>query len=213
MHFLPGYMEQQRGIPLEKGSVEVGLVAAVAGTLGSIAFGWMADRFFRRTRKAHFLLASGAYLVAYPCMLAGLYAGPKAAYLAGLAAGIFMVFGALTTLNTVVANVTRPEVRAMAYSALIFCMHLFGDTFSPWFFGIVIDQCVAKAGLFYTILPCSGHGEKSAFLYMTLPFTVSAVACLLGLWWIERDFRHAAGEDGPAAGGAPAGFPKEPRIT
>jgi predicted MFS family arabinose efflux permease len=203
MHFLPGYMEQQRGVPLEKGSIEVGLVAAVAGTLGSIAFGWMADRFFRRTRKAHFLLASSAYLVAYPCILAGLYAGPKAVYLAGLAAGIFMVFGALTTLNTVVANVTRPAVRAMAYSALIFCMHLFGDTFSPWFFGKIIDQCVAKAGFFYAILPYSGHGQKSAFLYMTLPFVVSAAACLAGLLWIERDLRRAAGEEGAAKGEPP----------
>jgi len=179
MHFLPKYMTQVRGVPLKEASLQVGLVAAFSGTFGSIAFGWAADRLCRRTRKAHFLLAAGAYLLAYPCMLVGLYAPHPAIYLAGLAVGVFMFFGALTTLNTVVANVTRPEIRAMSYSALIFCMHCFGDTFSPPFFGHVIDVA----------------GPHRGFFLMTLPFAVSAVACLLGLRWIETDLRRATGED------------------
>jgi MFS transporter, Spinster family, sphingosine-1-phosphate transporter len=199
MHFLPGYMLQHRGIPLKEGSLLVGIVAAIAGTLGTIAFGAMADALFKRTRRAHFLLAGIAYLIAYPCILAGLYAGPRTVYLGGLGLGIFMVFGALTTLNTLVANVTRPVTRAMAYSALIFCMHLFGDTFSPPFFGKVIDQCVAKEGFFYQVLPWSGHGIESGFFYMTLPFMLCAVACLFGLPRVATDLRRATDDDTPAA--------------
>jgi predicted MFS family arabinose efflux permease len=207
MHFLPGYMLQHRGIPLKEGSVLIGIVAAIAGTVGTIAFGAMADALFKRTRRAHLMLASAAYLVAYPCILAGLYTGPRAVYLGGLGLGIFMIFGALTTLNTLVANVTRPETRAMAYSALIFCMHLFGDTFSPPFFGMIIDQCVAKAGFFFQVLPGSGHGIESGFFYMTLPFVLCAVACALGLPRVATDLRRAtenpdaAGGTGAAAGG------------
>ncbi len=212
MHFLPGYMTKHRGIPLDAASVQVGLIAAFAGTVGTIAFGRIADRLYARTRKAHFLLAGTAYLIAFPCLLVGLYAGPKALYLAGLAAGIFMFFGALTTLNTLVANVTRPAGRALAYSALIFCMHLFGDTFSPPFFGKVIDQCEQKAGFFYEVLPFSGYGIESGFFYMTVPLVISVVACFLGLPRVETDLRRAGGDGGesgadeekaePGAGGA-----------
>jgi hypothetical protein len=123
-----------------------------------------------------------------------------------------MFFGALTTLNTLVANVTRPAGRALAYSALIFCMHLFGDTFSPPFFGKIIDQCEQKAGFFYEVLPFSGHGIESGFFYMTVPLVISVVACFLGLPRVETDLRRVGGDGGesgtdekkaePGAGGA-----------
>ena len=194
MHFLPSYMLKVRGTPLDTGSLQVGIVAAIAGTLGNIAFGMAADRLSRRTRRAHAGLAAAAYLLAYPCILAGLYAPHPALYLGGLGLGIFLVFGALTTLNTLVANVTRPAIRAMANSALIFCMHLFGDTFSPPAFGRVLDVV----------------GQERGFFFMTLPFALSGGACLVALFTVERDLRRVAGESGAAETGPQV---QEPQIN
>lgn len=197
MHFLPSYITAQRHIPLADASLQIGIVAAAAGTFGSILGGWLGDRLYRRTRKAHFALAAVAYALAYPCILTGLYADSEPLYLAGLAAGILMVFGALTVLNTLVANVTRPDNRAAAFSALLLCMHLFGDTFSPPFFGKVLDHFQAKSGLFYRLLPFSDNGLTAGFFYMTLPFLVSAAVCRIGLRRVEFDLRRATGESVP----------------
>lgn len=204
MHFLPSYVTEQRHIPLAEASLQIGIVAAVAGTFGSILGGWLGDRLFQRTWKAHFALAAVAYALAYPCILTGLYASSGPLYLGGLAVGILMVFGALTVLNTLVANVTRPDNRAAAFSALLLCMHLFGDTFSPPFFGKVLDHFAAKEGLFYRLLPFGDYGQRAGFFYMTLPFLISAVACRIGLRRVEIDLRLATGDTAPTPPGGGA---------
>ena len=77
---------------------------------------------------------------------------------------VFFLFFNTGPSNAILANVTRPTVRATAFALNIFLIHLFGDAVSPPLIGWVVGNNV--------------HWNR-AFVLIT---TIMALAALLWLW-------------------------------
>jgi predicted MFS family arabinose efflux permease len=141
----------------------LGLVLAVSSLVGTSAGGLLADRLAKRGGGAYFWVSGLGMVAAVPFVLAALlsrsYPVIFLCILAGLTFGVFN-FG---PSNTILVNVTRPNIRAAAIAINILFLHWLGDIPSMWLVGLVSDATQAagvaageKEGLFWgltTLLP------------------------------------------------------------
>ena len=139
LHFGIAFFEQERGMTKVQATTSLGLIGLVAGVLGSVLAGVLGDRLARRTRGAYALLAGCAYALALPCLMLGFYVTDHVAILASLTVGATCLFLCMPAVNTQIANIVRPDQRAMAYALAVFILHFLGDMAAPPAFGAVAD--------------------------------------------------------------------------
>src|SRR6185503_1782800 len=77
-----------------------------------------------------FLVSGIGILIACPAIIAMLYLPFPAAWTALFIAEFFLFFNTGPS-NTILANVTKPTVRATAFALNIFFIHALGDALSP----------------------------------------------------------------------------------
>jgi MFS transporter, Spinster family, sphingosine-1-phosphate transporter len=135
LHFGIAFFESERGMTKLQATSYLGVIGLVAGVLGSVLAGILGDRLARRTRGAYALLAGCAYALALPALLVGFTAREPAVILVSLTIGATCLFLCMPAVNTQIANVVRPDQRAMAYALAVFILHFLGDMAAPPAFG------------------------------------------------------------------------------
>ncbi len=147
-----------------------GGITVVAG-LGSTLFGGaVADRLRARIPSSYFLVSGVGMLIAFPLFLGVLYAPFPAAWIFMFLA-VFFVFLNTGPSNTALANVCLPRVRATAFAANIFVIHLLGD-----------------AAAFVIIGYIGGHTNMHvAFLVVSGMILLSGVLWLAGMKYLAAD--------------------------
>lgn len=140
----PAFVERVHAYtPKESGTI-VGIIVAIAGTLGTFAGGFAADYARRWTPASHFLVP-GITLGASAVTLTGaLLTDDRTHFWCFVAAAIFLLFCNSGPLNAAILNVSRPNVRATAFAITIFTIHLLGDALSPAIIGQLSDSFRAR---------------------------------------------------------------------
>src|SRR5439155_13924446 len=138
--------------------------------------GWVSDKLAERYQGAYFWISGIGILVSCPFVLLMLKLPFPYAW-GAIAGAVFFLFFNTGPSNTILANVTRPTIRATAFAVNIFVIHVLGDAFSPPLLGAIVGK--------------SDHGGhwNAAFIVVA---AVMAVAALLWLWgakYLERDAR------------------------
>jgi MFS family permease len=196
IHFGVAFFEDSRGMGERQARLALGVMALVAGSLGSLVSGRIGDRLARRTAGAYALLAAVGYLAAWPCLLVGFLFESRWVFLPALTLGCFFIFMCMPAVNTQIANVVSPAQRAMAWALAVFILHLLGDTLSP----LVFDQIIAYLR------------RQDAFLYFSTALILAGVCCLVAARTARADtarFAHLA-EPEPAAKANDAADPDSP---
>ena len=78
--------------------------------------------------------------------------GPGAWALPALLVTEFFLFLNTGPLNAAIVNSVSAPVRATAISLNLFCIHAFGDTFSPTIIGAISDKTNLRVGLGATLI-------------------------------------------------------------
>jgi hypothetical protein len=78
--------------------------------------------------------------------------GPTAWAIPSLFAAEFFIFLNTGPLNAAIVNSVSAPVRATAISFNLFCIHFFGDTFSPQIIGAISDHSNLSIGLGATLI-------------------------------------------------------------
>jgi hypothetical protein len=81
-----------------------------------------------------------------------LFFGPRAWAIPSLFAAEFFLFLNTGPLNTAIVNSVSAPIRATAIACNLFCIHFFGDTFSPQIIGAVSDRSNLSLGLGLTLI-------------------------------------------------------------
>jgi hypothetical protein len=81
-----------------------------------------------------------------------LFFGPRAWAIPSLFAAEFFLFLNTGPLNAAIVNSVSAPVRATAISINLFCIHFFGDTFSPQIIGAISDRSNLSIGLGVTLI-------------------------------------------------------------
>ncbi len=129
-----------------KGSISLGritlifgVIVVVSGLGATLLGGWVGDTLRNRgVRGAYFHAAGWSTLLAFPFFL-GMLLVPFP-YAWGLFfVAVFFLFFNTGPANTILANVTRSDIRATAFAINILVIHMLGDVISPPIIGLVAD--------------------------------------------------------------------------
>lgn len=136
----------------------IGAIVVVSGLLATLLGGILGDWLRNRGVKgAYFHVAGWGTVAGFPFFLGMLFT-PVPLFWGLLFVAVFALFFNTGPANTVLANVTRPHIRATAFAINILIIHALGDAISPLIIGFVADLSslqVAFVGVSF-LIPVAG---------------------------------------------------------
>jgi MFS transporter, Spinster family, sphingosine-1-phosphate transporter len=132
-------------------SLTVGAITVIDGIAGRLIGGWLAQRWLRTNHRALYLFSGLTVALTLPFGVL-LFFGPHSWAIPSLFLAEFFLFLNTGPLNTAIVNSVSAPVRATAISINLFCIHFFGDTFSPQVIGAVSDRTNLRIGLGVTLV-------------------------------------------------------------
>jgi MFS family permease len=161
--WMPRYISEVRGAgSLAHVNTVFGVITVISGITATLLGGFAGDWLRPRWPGSYFLVSGVAILIACPAIVAMIYMPFPAAWIPLFVAEFFLFFNTGPS-NTILANVTRPTVRATAFALNIFFIHALGDALSPPVLGWI-----------------AGHYSWNLAIYVVV--IAMAVAGVLWLW-------------------------------
>lgn len=154
-----------------------GGIVVVAGLIATLVGGVFGDWLRNRgVRGAYFQVTGWGTLAGFPFFLAILYVPFPAAW-AMIFLAVFALFFNTGPANTILANVTRSDIRATAFAINILVIHALGDAISPLIIGAIADR----------------SSLHTAFLAVSFLIPVAGLLWVLGAKYLDDDTRRAEG--------------------
>ena len=149
--WVPTFLHRVNGLSVANASLVVSAITVVDGIAGTAVGGWIAQRWQRTDHRALYYVSFWSAALALPCGVL-VFFGPRVATIPALVAAEFFIFLNTGPLNTAIVNSVDGMIRATAISVNLFCIHFFGDTFSPQIIGAVSDRTNLSIGLGATLV-------------------------------------------------------------
>jgi MFS family permease len=158
--------------------VSFGIVALLAGLLGTVTGGYLADRLMRWRRSGRLLVSAAGFLLGTPFCVFGLYSDSATVFLVCLFLAIYFFVWYTGPIIAILHDVVAYRYRATIAAVYIFAIHLLGDAISPPIIGWISQRSELRHAL---LLPVGMALLGSIFL-------------LLGTRTVRRDMEAAARE-------------------
>lgn len=149
--WVPTFLHRVNGLSVANAGLIVGAITIVDGIGGTIVGGWIAHRWLRTNHRALYLVSSWSAALTLPFGLL-VFFGPRSFTVPALVLAEFFIFLNTGPLNAAIVNSVDGAVRATAISINLFCIHFFGDTFSPQIIGAISDRSNLSIGLGATLV-------------------------------------------------------------
>ncbi|HYS43083.1 MAG TPA: MFS transporter, partial [Geobacteraceae bacterium] len=150
--WIPSFLYRAHSLDVAKANTLFGATTVLAGILGTLAGGWLGDRWQKRSGKGYLLISGWGFLIGTPFAAWAILAPGLTSCMAAIFLAEFFLFLNTGPLNTVIINVTNPAVRAMSFAVNIFFIHAMGDAVSPSILGWLSDQWGLRSALLITPL-------------------------------------------------------------
>jgi MFS family permease len=137
--WLPTFLMVVQEMPTARVNSWLSLTVPSAIILGMAAGGWLADRYFKISPRALFLVPGLAMLGSIPFLLMAIFGRSERVIYVGVFAAIALMFTNAGPCYAIIANVVMPNMRAVACAAALAAVHLLGDIWSPSLMGWVAD--------------------------------------------------------------------------
>jgi MFS transporter, Spinster family, sphingosine-1-phosphate transporter len=133
----PSFLIRVHHMELEAADHYFGLSVVVAGLLATVVGGYAATRWQRRTGTGYAWVLALSATAAAPTAFAAFMLPNLALAKMALTASVFLLFLTTGPLNTLILETVPVTMRAAAVAMSIFCIHLFGDLWSPTIVGVL----------------------------------------------------------------------------
>jgi MFS family permease len=154
------------------------LSGLIATFLGGMLGDWLRNHGYR---GAYFKVAGWGMIVAFPFFLGMLFTPILWTWVL-LFVAVFFLFFNTGPANTILANVTRPLLRAPGFAINILVIHALGDAISPSVLGFIADEA----------------SFQTAFIAVSFLIPISGVLWLWGARYLDEDTRRAEAAAAPA---------------
>ena len=139
-YWMPAFLERMRGESHAQATITVGAVAVLTGIVGTLAGGWLADLWQRRTLCGYWLFSGLTTLLAVPFVVLMLTSTERWIYVASLVCAELLIFASTGPVNSALLSVVPAPYRATSTALGIFAIHAFGDVPSPPLIGYLSDS-------------------------------------------------------------------------
>ena len=160
----PKFLSTVRGMERKDASFWLGVSIVVSGLIGTAVGSWAADKLARKLRGAYFWIGGVSMWGAVPFVVLALVATKPIVIFSCMTVGLTLIFLNTGPSNTIIVNVTVPNIRAAAFAVNILFIHLLGDIPSPYamggvthltrtmFWGMAVTvPAMLASGAFYSI--------------------------------------------------------------
>ncbi len=148
--WMPTFLYRVHHLDVARGNTLFGAVTVLAGICGTLAGGWLGDRYQRKSPSGYLLVSGWGFLAGIPFAVYAIATQSLAGCLTTAFFAEFFLFFNTGPLNTVIVNVSPPACRAMAFAVNIFFIHALGDAVSPTILGWFSDLWGLRASLMVT---------------------------------------------------------------
>lgn len=187
--FLPTYLQQKDLFGLSSGFAGLfsGGVIVLAGLVGTIFGGYLADWLNSRHAGSRVLVCGIGFLVSSPA-----FALSVMAHSFGLFAALFVITTILITFYTgpstaATQDVAPAALRASAVAVSLLIAHLLGDAFSPTLVGVLARVFDPTGGTHFA-LNMAGHDLSFAMLITCTPaLAIAGLVGIFGARWMKAD--------------------------
>lgn len=195
--FLPTFLQQKDlyGLSSLKASLFSGAVIVLAGLIGTLAGGYMADWLNRRHQGARVLICGIGFLLSAPAFALALTAHSFP---------LFALFFILTTIlitfyngpsTAATQDIAPSALRASAVALSLFIAHMLGDAFSPAIVGALARAFDPTGGLHF-VNNMAGHDLSMAlFITCTPALAIAGLVGIFGARWMKGDVAAAQEAD------------------
>jgi MFS family permease len=149
--WVPTFLHRFNGLSVANASLTVSAITVVDGIAGTLAGGWVAQRWLKTNHRALYLVSFWSVALTLPFGVLTFF-GPRTTTVPALFLAEFFLFLNTGPLNAAIVNSVNGPVRATAISVNLFCIHAFGDTFSPQIIGAISDRSNLSIGLGATLI-------------------------------------------------------------
>lgn len=148
----PKYLYSVHRLPLAKADFGFGVVAVVAGIIGTVLGGTIADRGLRdatdETRiRAYLRYSAITTAIGAPLAVATILAPTPTLFFVAIFLCETALFASTSPINAVTLGAVPIALRATAMAVSIFAIHALGDFLSPPMIGLVADRSNLRVGL------------------------------------------------------------------
>lgn len=167
--FLPKFLSQYRGMPLDRANLLLGVSIGTNGIVATLLGGWLGDRLLRKTDAAYYLVSGASMALGIPAMAVALYVAGRP-MMPGIVVAEFLLLVSTGPLNAAIVNSVSATIRSSAIGVNLIVIHLLGDAFSPPLMGYISDRSSLPA----------------AFLAAIVATALSAVVLFYGMRYAPR---------------------------
>jgi len=158
-----------------------GIIVVVSGLGATLLGGWLGDNLRAKgVRGAYFQVAGWGTIASFPVFVGMLFVPFPWAWLP-LFVAVFGLFVNTGPANTILANVTRSDIRGTAFAVNILVIHMLGDVISPPLIGMAADV----------------WSLNTAFLITSVMILAGGVLWVVGARHLDADTARATGASTP----------------
>ncbi|HAM51650.1 MAG TPA: MFS transporter [Nitrospiraceae bacterium] len=169
--WVPTFLYRVHHLDVARGNAIFGGVTVLAGISGTLAGGWLGDRFQEKSKKGYLMVSGWGFFIGTPITIYALITSSLSGCMTAVFFAEFFLFLNTGPLNTVIVTITKPTIRAMAFAVNIFFIHALGDAVSPTILGWLSDL----------------WGLRRALLVTPVAIVAAAFLCFLCMRFIEKD--------------------------
>jgi MFS family permease len=174
--WIPSFLNRIHSLDVAKANTLFGVTTVLAGILGTLAGGWLGDRWQKSSGQGYLLVSGWGFLIGTPFAAWAILAPDLIGCISAMFIAEFFLFLNTGPLNTVIINVTNPAVRAMAFAINIFFIHALGDAVSPSILGWLSDR----------------WNLRSALLITPIAMVLAGLLCFICGRFVVKDMAQAA---------------------
>jgi predicted MFS family arabinose efflux permease len=214
-YFLPSFLTRVHEMGLAERGIAMALMTFVAGVIGTLIGGKVADHWGQKDTRAYMIIPAIAWLCGAPFFAAAMFA--EGAYLAVALLAIPTLLGSIWygPVYAAVQGLVQPRTRATAVAIMLFVVNIIGLGFGPTTVGILSDVFAgqhfdaAAAGAAYDVFCGKGAAtaaeaacaaaQAEGIRWSLLATTSVGVIGLFCFWMASRTIRQDLA-DAKAAG-------------
>ena len=172
--WVPMFLYRIHHLDVAAGNLFFGAITVLAGITGTLTGGWLGDFYQKENKRGYVNVSGWGFLLGTPITIYALATNSLAGCLIAIFFAEFFLFLNTGPLNTVIVNVTPPDIRAMAFAVNIFVIHALGDAISPTILGMLSDA----------------WGLRNSLLTTSIAIVAAAIFCFLCGRFIEKDMER-----------------------
>lgn len=162
----PTFLHRVHHMKNEAAGAYFGQALVIAGLIATLAGGFVATAWQRRTGRGYAGMLAVSSLLTAPAAFVAFSTDDLAVSQFALAASMFLIFLSTGPVNTLILETVPATMRATAMAGSIFAIHMFGDLWSPRIVGHFSDRWNDLQQAILWVLP--GALVVSAFFWCWL---------------------------------------------